>query len=479
MGPQRPGIRKKQQRQDKAVVPEDTQKTVRHDHTLMPREQRLVVTVSELTRHIKDCLEPVYQDIWVEGEVSNLRFPASGHAYFILKDDASQLRAVMFRLQVRALRCALSDGLRVMCRGRISVYEPRGEYQLLVDIMEPRGMGDLQLAFEQLKARLNQEGLFDPGHKKPLPYLPRRIALITSPTGAAVRDLIHVILRRFPNMALTIVPVKVQGEDAPEEIAAALKLANALELADVLIVARGGGSIEDLWAFNTEQVARAIYASRIPVISAVGHEIDYTIADFVADLRAPTPSAAAELVVREKRLLLQALVQLQQRLIGNLRQHARRYRTALRHCRSRLPSPARKIADRRLRLDDVHLALGRSLPAVLRQRAATVRHAYQILHAQAPLRALLHAQTRTQHLCSSLAQLARAQHAAHRARLHSILAQLHAYSPLQVLARGYSITRTLPARHLVREAGQVQPGDSVTVRLGKGALDCLVTKIRD
>ncbi|MBN2106659.1 MAG: exodeoxyribonuclease VII large subunit, partial [Deltaproteobacteria bacterium] len=258
---------------------------------------RFIFTVAELTRHIRDTLESAYPDVWVEGEISNLRIPSSGHCYFTLKDEAAQLRVVMFRMQARLLRFTAEDGLKVICRGRINVYEQRGEYQLVADMLEPRGVGSLQLAFEQLKNRLAGEGLFAEERKKPLPFLPARIAVITSPTGAAVRDIIRIIHRRFPSVAILVVPVRVQGDEAPEEIARAIETVNQRGLGDVIIVGRGGGSLEDLWAFNTETVARAIAASALPVISAVGHETDTTIADFAADLRAPTPSAAAELVV--------------------------------------------------------------------------------------------------------------------------------------------------------------------------------------
>ena len=278
---------------------------------------RFVFTVSELTRHIRDTLESAYPDVWVEGEVSNLRVPSSGHCYFTLKDDSSQLRVVMFRMQARQLRFVPGDGLKVICRGRLNVYEARGEYQLVAEMMEPKGVGDLQLAFEQLKQKLHGEGLFEAARKRALPFLPERVAVVTSPTGAAVRDIIRVMHRRFPNVGIIVVPVKVQGEEAPAEIAAALELVSRHGLADVIIAGRGGGSLEDLWAFNTEVVARAIAASAVPVVSAVGHEVDLTIADLVADLRAPTPSAAAELVVREKRELAQQVLRQQADVVSS------------------------------------------------------------------------------------------------------------------------------------------------------------------
>src|SRR3989339_1280832 len=257
-------------------------------------QEREVYTVSELTRAIKFVLEEDFPEVLVEGEISNFRVPNSGHAYFTLKDKDSQLKVVLFKLNKRLLKFEPDDGLHVIVRGRISVYEPRGEYQLIADYMEPKGIGALQLAFEQLKEKLFKEGLFDEAHKIPIPQFPQKIAIVTSPTGAAIRDMLRIIDRRFSNVHIIIYPVKVQGEGASAEIARAVKELNALPDIDVMIVGRGGGSIEDLWAFNEEIVARAIYDSRIPIISAVGHETDFTIADWVAEYRAPTPSAAAE-----------------------------------------------------------------------------------------------------------------------------------------------------------------------------------------
>ena len=277
-------------------------------------EYKTIWTVSELTQKVKTRLEADFGEVWVEGEISNLRRPSSGHSYFTLKDDKSQIRAVIFRFMGRYLKFEPQDGMLVICRGKMSVYEPRGEYQLILDYMEPKGVGALQLAFEQLKEKLGKEGLFATDHKKPLPYLPRKIGIVTSSTGAAVRDILNVIGRRFPTMSILISPVKVQGEGSAPEIARAIDGLNLMDDIDVIIVARGGGSLEDLWSFNEECVARAIYRSSIPVVSAVGHEIDFTIADFVADLRAPTPSAAGELVVRDKGELVNFIESLSDRL---------------------------------------------------------------------------------------------------------------------------------------------------------------------
>jgi len=280
----------------------------------MKREGKYIYTVSELTTGIKVILEDSFPKIWVEGEISNFKAPSSGHFYFTLKDDKSELRSVFFKSNNEKMKFEIKDGMQAICSGRISVYEKQGLYQLYVTRMEPKGIGALQLAFEQLKERLFKEGLFDESRKIPVPALPDRIGIVTSSTGAAIRDILHVLKRRFSNVEVVINPVKVQGEAAKDEIANAIKELNRLDDIDVMIVGRGGGSMEDLWPFNEEVVARAIYNSKVPVISAVGHEIDWTISDFVADLRAPTPSVAAELVIAKKTELVEALDDIEKRL---------------------------------------------------------------------------------------------------------------------------------------------------------------------
>ena len=300
---------------------------------------RYILTVSELTRQIKGLLEERFSEVWVEGEISNLRNHPSGHLYFTLKDDFSQIRAVLFRMQARSVRFLLEDGLHVVCRGRVSLYEKRGDYQLILESIEPRGVGALQLAFLQLKERLEKEGLFRPEHKKSLPMLPQRVGVITSPTGAVIRDILHILNRRFGNLHILLYPVRVQGEGAWREVAEGIDYFNRQKNADVLIVGRGGGSMEDLWPFNEEGLARAIYRSKIPIISAVGHETDYTISDFVADLRAPTPSAAAELVVRDKREISNTLHVLGYRLENQMVQRLQERRTHLNHLEKVLGTP--------------------------------------------------------------------------------------------------------------------------------------------
>lgn len=313
---------------------------------------REVLTVTELTRQVQDALEATFDQLWVEGEISNLRRPASGHLYFTLKDEESQVRAVLFRPVARALKFDLEDGMHILCRARMNVYRPRGEYQLILDYAEPKGAGALQIAFEQLKARLQAEGLFDPAHKKPVPFLPSRIGVVTSPSGAVIRDILNITKRRFPSVGILIAPVRVQGAEAPAEIVEAIQHLNEIPGIDVIIVARGGGSLEDLMAFNSEGVARAIFASRIPVISAVGHEIDFTIADFVADLRAPTPSAAAELVVPRRGDLVQQVRTLSARAAHAGERFLKIRRERLEKLAERVRDPRRRLTDLRLGLDE-------------------------------------------------------------------------------------------------------------------------------
>jgi exodeoxyribonuclease VII large subunit len=439
--------------------------------------QRKIYTVSEISLEIKGLLEQKFPDVWVTGEVSNYRAAASGHLYFTLKDASAQLRAVCFRNQARYLKFKPQDGISVIARGHLSVYEARGEYQLYVDFLEPAGLGALQLAFEQLKAKLAAEGLFDAARKKPLPVLPRAIGIVTSPSGAAIRDILRVLRRRFRNMNVLLYPAKVQGEGAAEEIAEGIEYFNRHRVVDVMIVGRGGGSLEDLWAFNEESVARAIVASEIPVISAVGHETDFTIADFVADLRAPTPSAAAELVVHRK-----------QDFVADLRDRARRMthiiRLQLSEARGRLTelrmhrvfqTLAARLAERAQRVDDcvadmqrlIREKLAGSRQAWLAASAGVVRYDFRRLlglkRAQLDERATKVETQFREYLTER------------RNRLIQVEALLRERSPLTVLNRGYSITRDAAGR-IVRDAGQVAVGDDVSIRLARGQLVAFITK---
>ena len=388
-----------------------------------------VFTVSELTSRIRDLLEGEFYEIWVEGEISNLRSPRTGHLYFTLKDDRSQIRAVLFKLQRRYLKFDLEDGQQVICWGRVGVYEKRGEYQLIVDYVEPKGIGALQVAFEQLKERLASEGLFDEERKRPLPLLPRRIGIVTSPTGAVIRDMLQILRRRFENVEVLLYPVKVQGEGAAEEIAEGVTYLSERGDVDVIIVARGGGSLEDLWAFNEEVVARSIYRSRVPVISAVGHETDYTIADFVADLRAPTPSAAAELVVRRKE-------ELREKLSASVRRMEVAIKGAFEVKGERLKGLEGKVM---------------AYNPVVRISSLYDEMKKKLKRLEACIEKTLEAKS---------------------SRLREQMGKLDALSPMAVLARGYSITWRLPERRIVREGKEVEVGDLVEVTLVKGGMRC-------
>jgi exodeoxyribonuclease VII large subunit len=348
------------------------------------------ITVSELTRRIREKLEAAFSDVWITGEISGLRVPPSGHIYFTLKDKDAQIKAVFFRSGNRYLKFAPKDGMEVILRGRVTVYDPRGEYQVVAEYMEPKGIGALQLAFLQLKEKLEKEGLFDQSRKRPLPVHPRRVGVVTSPSGAAIRDILNVLGRRAPGVKILIAPATVQGAAAPAEIASAISELNKVDGLDVIIVGRGGGSVEDLAAFNTEVVARAIASSNIPVISAVGHETDFTIADFAADLRAPTPSAAAEVVAKNEEDMADALRSLQGRLIYAVMQEHRRMRDRLYSEERALINPMRRLHDHAIRLDELSgrlMSAQARLILTLKNKAVSLSRALALLEPLAPLRA--------------------------------------------------------------------------------------------
>ena len=442
-------------------------------------DYKKILTVSELTLEIKHHLEEGFGELWVEGEISNFRSPSSGHYYFTLKDGESQIRAVIFRFMGRYLKFEPQDGLAVICRGKISVYEPRGEYQLILDYMEPKGIGALQLAFEQLKEKLEKEGLFDPARKKPLPLLPKRIGIVTSPTGAAIRDLLNVIGRRFPNVGILINPVKVQGKGSAQEIASAIYKLNTVPEIDVIIVTRGGGSLEDLWAFNEEIVARAIYNSSLPVISAVGHEIDFTIADFVADLRAPTPSAAGELVVKDKVELSRLVDSLSARLGNKIINLLETAKNQLVFFKKRLPDLRLKISDLQLRIDDMS---GRLAPRILQslelKKEMLESRRVRLLLRNPKLK--VGEYLKSVSLCEkSLIDSMDRMLIRLRQVLERCVGELDSLSPLNVLQRGYSITRLLPSYKIVKDNKVVSVGDKINIVLGKGEIFCQVDKIKD
>ncbi len=441
------------------------------------KPQRKVWTVSELTARIRDLLSRNFTDIWVEGEISNAHAAQSGHLYFTLKDERAQVRCVCFKQQLRTLKFRPEDGLRVIVRGSLSVYDARGEYQIYVENIEPVGLGALQLAFEQLKKRLEAEGLFDPARKKPLPLLPRRIGLVTSPRGAAVRDVVRILRRRFPNVHLILFPVRVQGEGAAAEIVEALKYFNRKRLADVVILARGGGSLEDLWAFNEEIVARAIAASLIPVISGVGHETDFTIADFVADVRASTPSAAAEIVVQTRREFDKHIADLRETLAQQIRYRilALSRRVHELSARRGFRRPLDLLRQQRQRADEYtsRLALG------LRARLEQARKRFTAAHVRIvsyDFRAKIgRLRIRLERHSADLGVRAERFLRAKRERVERLRLQLEERSPLRVLERGYSIAYDT-AGNVLRSAEQVALGDAVGIQLHRGRLTTEVKK---
>lgn len=433
------------------------------------------ISVSELNRQIKRMLEVSYAQVWVSGELSSLSKPASGHWYFTLKDAKAQVRCAMFRGSNQRLRFQPKEGDEVVVRAKASLYEGRGDYQLIVEGMEPAGIGQLQAAFEALKLKLLQEGLFEQSHKKPIPPIPSRVCVITSRSGAVIHDIINVTARRFPALEIILIPVAVQGEGAAEQIASAIETANELEIADVLIVGRGGGSLEDLWAFNEERVARAIYASELPIISAVGHEVDVSIADMVADLRAPTPSAAAEYVTPDQFELSQKLDDIQRRLHFLIRQRVEYARKHVDSTSRRLQHPGNSLKEKANRAD----MLGRALKQLVHSRLSA--HKQSLLTDSARLNAhnpkvILNAQKQ---ICSD--QYRQLQYLASRVieenkhRFGMAAQSLNVVSPLATLDRGYSILRD--GKKIVRSTKSVKPGQTLRATLPDGELSLSVNGV--
>ncbi|HEX6949362.1 MAG TPA: exodeoxyribonuclease VII large subunit [Nitrospira sp.] len=436
-----------------------------------------VMTVSQLTGILRTSIESQFTDLWLEGEVSNLRMPGSGHVYCTLKDEFSQIRAVLFRSSALRLRFALQEGMCIIVRGRLTVYEPRGEYQIVLDSVEPKGIGALQLAFEQLKARLTAEGLFDEAKKVSLPPFPQRVGIVTSPTGAAIRDMLAVLHRRWPTLHVIVVPVPVQGDGAAQQIADAVSWLNEEDLVDVMIVGRGGGSMEDLWSFNEEVVVRAIAASRVPVVSAVGHETDVTLTDFAADRRAATPSAAAETVVQ---VLADVVERLRVLTI-------RTTQTMGRHCmfeQRRLDAQIGKLSEMRLRIrlewqrtqDTVdrlrtltsdRLAAGRDLIRERQRELAVLNPVFLVKRSLAVVTFLMQRMERQIFVLAD----------GRRRRMAALAAQLAQLSPLAILGRGYSILSRVRDGAIVRKAADAQLEEEVIARLSQGQLHCTVKRV--
>jgi exodeoxyribonuclease VII large subunit len=433
---------------------------------------REVLSVSQLNSRARVLLEDVFAQVWVEGEISNLAKPASGHLYFTLKDGQAQVRCALFRQHAGRVRQALRDGLAVKVRGKVSLFEGRGDYQLILDSVEPAGDGALRLAFEALKERLAAEGLFAAERKRPLPAHPQRIGIVSSPTGAVIRDIVSVFKRRAPQVELTLIPTAVQGREATGQIVRALQLADRQGF-DALILARGGGSLEDLWCFNEEPVARALAACQTPVVSAVGHETDVSIADFVADVRAPTPSAAAELLAPHSADLRQRLDGLHRQLLLRMRERLARERLRLEACSRRLRHPGERLRQQAQRLDDLDLRLRRAYVIAQNRRRDRLAHLDTRLAGQHPGRHLALLRQRLEQLAEQLPRVMQRQLKERQQRLAGAVQTLQIVSPLATLGRGYSIL--LDERgQAVRAAGQVQPGQKLHARLAEGELEVRV-----
>jgi len=398
------------------------------------QKEKHIYTVSEITKYLRVILEDSFPGVWIEGEISNFILHTSGHMYFSLKDAGSVLKCAMFKRANMGLKFKPKDGMKVLCFGKLSVYEARGDYQLIVEEVEPKGVGALQLAFQQLKEKLHKEGLFDQSHKIPIPNLPTAIGVVTSPTGAAIRDILNIARRRFSNVEIIINPVKVQGIDAKNEIAAAVKDFNKLKNVDVIIVARGGGSLEDLWPFNEEVVARAIYDSELPVISAVGHEIDFTISDFVSDLRAPTPSAAAELVLPRKEELINQINTMLLRLKNSLSGIVDTLSGRLASLRGSyaLRQPMNIITQRTQEIDDLKKDLSLRVDHILKMRGENFGR---------------------------------------------LTGKMEALNPLAILNRGYSVTVRFPSGGIIKNSAALAKGDVIQTRLGKGTVKSKVEEV--
>lgn len=444
-----------------------------------PDPEREVYSVSRLNLEVRTLLEGHFPLLWVEGEVSNLARPSSGHLYFALKDEQAQVRCVMFRLRNRNLGFIPDNGMQVLVRARVSLYEGRGEFQLIVEDMEQAGDGALRRAFELLKQRLAAQGLFDAAHKRPLPRLPRRIGVITSPTGAAIRDILTTLRRRFPAIPVLIYPVPVQGAGAADMIARAIRLASERADCDVLIVARGGGSLEDLWAFNEEAVARAVYDSAIPIVAGIGHETDITIADFTADQRAATPTAAAELVSPDATEWIQQFVRYQRRLATLMQTQIKYHHQALHGLAQRVQHPRQLLFRQAQRLDELEQRLQHARRVFYRHAASRLAELKAHLQRHSPMQRLIQAHLACDHLSQRLRASLSLLVERRRGQLTSVTRALDAVSPLATLGRGYAIIKRQPDGRLVRTAKDVAVGDHIEARLAQGSLLCSVDKTHE
>lgn len=437
---------------------------------------RKIFSVSQITENIKQILEENFSMVWISGETSNLSIPPSGHAYFTLKDKKAQISAVMFRGQLRRLKFDLDEGMSIIGLGRISVYAPRGNYQIILEYAQPQGVGALQVAFEQLKLKLENEGLFSEQYKTALPYLPQRIGVITSPSGSVIQDILKILRHRFDNLTIDIYPVRVQGNESVDEIVHAIGLANRLNRNDVLVVSRGGGSLEDLAPFNSEKVARAIFASRIPVVSAVGHETDYTIADFAADVRAPTPSAAAEMIVPVKSELYDRIIELKQRNERLMLNKCMNLRKQHRQINRLIVHPGKKVQDLHLHLDNLGGRLERALRSLIQEQNGRFNKLLYDLNSNNPISYIKTYKSKVEFILLKLLQTIQKNISIKTERYKTAQAVLCAVNPSAILKRGYSITRTLPDRKVAMDAADMIPGQLLEIQLAKGKVDVSVIR---
>jgi len=436
----------------------------------MQTSNRTILNVSELNAEVNQLLTRGFPLLWVEGEISNLVRPASGHLYFTLKDNKSQIRSAMFRNRNMKLTIQPENGMKVLVRGRVGLYEPRGDYQLIAEHMEDAGVGQLQRQFEALKQKLADAGLFAEEHKKKFPEYPKRIGVITSPTGAAVRDILQVLSRRSPHTPVLIYPVSVQGEASKTQIETAIRRANIDKTCDVLILARGGGSIEDLWSFNEENVAKAIYNSEIPIACGVGHEIDFTIADFVADLRAPTPSAAAELITPDRNQLLTDIIQTQLWMTQTIKQNIKQKRQRLEwiDARLQLQKPSNKIQQQAQRLDELNIRLQQKMTSLLRDKKTQTNNLNSRLKSNTPSRKLAEQEQAFSHFSARLHQSINKKIQQEQSNFKIQVAMLDSISPLKTLERGYSIIKDSDSGDLITSTAKLKPKQKIVIKLKDG-----------
>ena len=466
-----------QNRQARTKKPLDLTKKESNVESQSVSQDAKVYQVSQLTRDIKAIMEAAFDSIWVEGEISNFRTVASGHSYFVLKDAKSQVRCVLFKGHRAGIKFQPEDGDQVLLFGRITVYDARGEYQIVTESMEPRGLGALQKAYEQLKIKLEKEGLFDEEKKKPLPEFPWKIGVVTSSTGAAVRDILNIVRRRNPKVSVLLYPAKVQGEGAAKEIAQGIHELNQRKDIEVIIIGRGGGSLEDLWAFNEEEVARAINTSRIPIVSAVGHEIDFTIADFAADLRAPTPSAAAELTVPILEDTLHEIGSLNEALINSLEKKLKDYFDLLKRLMDRrfFHQPKEIFNPQIQRIDELHSRLLRGLEQNLLTHQQRFQDKIHRLFQASPEKNIPHMKENLSMLEKRMQHIIQSNLLLRKERFEGILKNLNAFNPLSILERGYSICSK--DEKSIKSIEGINPGDLINVKLAQGGLSCTVKKI--